>query len=784
MTSHSLKGTVIDSLTQRPIEYATVSVQDSAQKTLAITYTNSEGVFTLPIAQAGNYVLFASFVGYGTRRIPCIVQPSVTSQELRPIFLAADVQVLESITVRGQRQLVEQKPGMLVYHAEDDVTNLGGTAADVLRKAPVLSVDADGNVRMRGSQNLKILINGRYSGQMARNPADALNMIPSDIIKSVEVITSPSSRYEAEGAAGVINIITKKSLSQLSGAMEAGFSNLEAVFNPRVAFSTGKWDINAYAHLHRSRVKTESNLTRQSIDGTYQLNQQLIMNNARPHGSGDVSANYEADSSQVISMSAAWWFGNWPASSNQQYQIQQGTQQQAFLQQTQTQGAPNEGLEVSLSYLKRLRKPEQSFFIIGQYNNNFRDDFNYYARQVDLENRLLYQEQNNNHMHTNEWTFQTDYAHPLARDGKKILEIGLKTVLRDVTSGYTTLISSSTDPAQLQISAARTNVFDYSQNVLAAYAQAKWTASGGWFAQAGIRLEETYLNGHFQTTLLPFTNQFTNWVPSATLVKKWRDSNSLTLSYTQRISRPSIIDLNPNIDARDARNLVTGNHDLRPEVMHQGELSYSLSAPSGLFLNTTLFGKQTANSIEDVIQVNTSGVSTTTKQNVAANKQYGMNVSTSFSLLPDWSLGSNARLSYLNFQSRYLGIQSEGWSAGINVNTTYKLAGHYTLQAFGDYDSRAITLQGYQTSWLYYSLAVKKEFPKTKVTIGFSAVNPFQAFASRSDVIIASSFESTTANRYYNRAFKVTLNWKFGEAGNQRSRRGVDNDDVKSSGER
>ncbi len=782
-----LKGVILDSVAKAPVEFVTLSVLDSTRKAVAMTYTTTKGEYVLTLPQTGPYVVQASFVGYGLQTTRVVVTSTTAAIQLPPMYLASNAQVLAGVTVIGTKQLVEQKPGMLVYHAENDVTNLGGTAADVLRKAPILSVDANGNVSMRGNSNLKILINGRYSGQMARNAADALNMIPSSIIQSVEVITSPSSRYDAEGAAGVINIITKKNLNQFSGALEGSISNLERVFNPRIGWSTGKWTVNAYTHLHQYRVKTETSLTRQStLSGTdaYQLDQQSAFNNVNPHGSGDVVVNYEADSTQLFSFAVAGWFGNWPVSSSQYYQIRQAGQQQAYRQQTQTLSAPNEGLEASLSYTKRLRKPEQSFFIIGQYSNNFRDDFTYLARQVDLENNLLYQEQNNNHQQSREWTLQTDYTHPLSKTGKHVLEMGLKTVLRAVTSDYSTLVSSAQNPENVLINPNRTNVFEYSQQVAAGYVQAKWTGNTGWFAQAGMRLEGTFLDGRFQRSLSPFTNQFINWVPSATFIKKWQDIHSLTLSYTQRISRPSIIDLNPNIDARDARSRTTGNPSLRPEALHQVELSYSLSAPSGLFFNATLFARQTNNAIEEVIQVDASGVSTATKQNLAANKQYGLNLSTSWSLLPGWSIGSNARVSYLNFRSQVLGIQREGWNAGLNINTTYKLPRQYTVQAFGNYDSWAVTLQGHQTDWFYYSLAAKKEFPKTKITVGLSTINPFAASVSRSDVVFASSSTSTMTSQYFNRAFKLTLNWKFGDSGKQRSRKGVDNSDLKSTGER
>ena len=216
LPGYLIKGTLIDSASSKAIEFATISILDDQQQVVALTYSDENGFFKSTDIKTGSYFLNLSFVGYRQKRLAFAIT-STAPYDFGTVKLISDVKQLDAVTVTGMKQLVEQQPGMLIYNAEKDISNTGGTAADVLRKAPILNVDAAGNVTMRGNSNLRILINGKYSGQMARNAADALNMMPAGSIKSVEVITSPSARYDAEGAAGVINIITKKGNQSTSG---------------------------------------------------------------------------------------------------------------------------------------------------------------------------------------------------------------------------------------------------------------------------------------------------------------------------------------------------------------------------------------------------------------------------------------------------------------------------------------------------------------------------------------------------------------------------------------
>ncbi|SEK78576.1 outer membrane beta-barrel family protein [Parapedobacter koreensis] len=782
----TIKGVVNDSLSGAPIGYVSLQLTARTGKTIETAFSDENGTFQLKTTVPGSYQLQVSFVGYHPKTVVFTVAETEPSIPLAPVLLAPDVNLLDEVNVSAKKRLVEQRPGMLVYHAENDPTNVGGSAADVLRKAPALQVDAEGNVTMRGSGSIRILINGKYSGQVARSPADALNMIPSDIVRSVEVITSPNAKYDAEGAAGVINIITKKNNMPFGGALTLSGGNREQILNPRAGISLEKWHVNAYAHLHRLQDKWTRSLQRSPISdqgAVYGLTQSTAADNIRPHGSYDMSVDYQPDTTTLLNLSAGSWFGNWPVNTTQTNVSLLPGSAQRYAQEVLTRGAPNIGFELNSSYTKRLRKPRQELFAIAQYSNNLKDDYDYDTWHRNDAGTPIYRERNDNHLQTAEWTLQSDYTHPLGRGGRNVLEAGVKAIFRDVLSDYTTL-ASETGSSPLEVQPSRTDRFDYSQHVLAGYLQTKLQLPADWLVIGGIRLEKTYVEGLLRSVGEPFTNDFTNWVPSATFEKKWNSNGTLAVSYTQRITRPSIIDLNPNIDARDANNLVVGNPDLRPQATHQTELSYGASTASGVFLFGSLYWRQSDNAIEDIIRIDpASGISTITKQNLGSSRQLGVNASANWPISSQWQLSSNARAGHARFDSRALEIANGGWNAGINANLTYSPGKQYTVQGFVDYDSRAVTLQGYETHWLYYSFSVSKDLPKQNLNISFVAANPFAAYTSRTDVWDASGYRSQLDNRYYNRSFRLTVGWKFGQSGRQVQHRGVNNDDVNTGKE-
>lgn len=775
----AVTGKVVDSATNSPVMYATITLlkQDSA---VSSAYSGEEGNFSIQVQEAGEYTIEITSVGYDVRHINISLNPGSNSFTAGNILLTKSTKSLQEITVTGRRKLIELRPGMLIYNAENDLSLKGGTAADVLRKAPVLNVDAQGNVSLRGSRNLKILIDGKYSGQIARSPADALNMMPANIIKSVEVITTPSAKYDAEGAAGVINIITKKSRQSVSGALEVGVSNLEQVFNPRIAVNNNKLSISVHGHLHRLRQKEAyTSLRTQFANGSESLllNQEMNKDNAAPHGSGDIAVTYAADSTTEISLGANIWFGNWPDDNNiyTTVRLPNGSIAEQYKQATDA-SERYAGADINLAYSKKFKKPGQELTLLAQFNPG-RSRNPYHMWQRDNHNTILYEEVNNNFAKSREWTFQADYLHPFSDNGIFTLESGLKMIIRNAASTYNVTAAANQDP--LQAVPSRSDVFTYSQDVWAGYSMLKANLKKNWYAEAGLRLELTSFDGNIEKAATTFNNRFTNLIPSATVSKKVNDNQTFSLSYTQRLTRPYIWDLNPNINASDPKNISTGNPALQPEIAHQAEFTYGFYPTSSFFLNTALFWKQTNNAIVEFTSVDNAGIATTQKQNLAANKAYGLNLSAMATLTQWWSTNGNINLEYLDYSSDALQVLSKGWATHVNLNTTFRLQGNYSIQAFGEINTRRIMLQGYESFRYYYSLAGKKEFPSKKITLTLALTNPFSNHIPQTQVIQTQQFYYAMHNRYYNRAVKLTINWEFGGLFNQKRAKKISNEDIK-----
>jgi outer membrane receptor protein involved in Fe transport len=784
ISSYLVTGIIRDSATTRVVAYATVSLLDTAKNNIASTYSLETGAFKSVLSKPGTYQVDISFVGYKTRELTIMISQPVT--DLGALLLSPGNDYLQEVSITSVKRLVDQKPGMLVYNAENDITNKGGTAADVLRKAPVLSVDAQGNVSLRGNSNLKILVNGKYSGQMARSAADALNMMPANMIKSVEIITTPSAKYDAEGAAGVINIITKKGKGALGSTLEAGVSNMEQMLNPRLSFSDEKWNINLTGHLHRLRRKSAAIIGRTSLSGTAEtsrLLQVIEKDNTAPHTSADLAVDYTINEVSELSLGINWWLGKWPEDSRTHTVVSDpgGNITEEYLQEIASSSSYL-GADINLGYNRQFRRPGQQLALQVQSSPS-RDLSKYDAVQTSMNRDLLYRELNNSKAKNREWTFQADYVQPLNAKGTFHLETGAKLILRKVGNPYDVSASDPVDVNKLIPQDERSDHFKYSQDVLAGYSMLRLNLKNNWYIEAGARFEATYMKGAFMRSATAFDNRFMNFVPTATLSKRIDSYNTVTISYTKRLTRPYIWDLNPNADASDPKNIQSGNPHLQPEMAHQAELTYGLNAGKAFFLNTAVFWKQTDNAIVEFMETNSEGVSFTSKQNLAANRQFGFNLSATSQLSGRWTANGNININYFDYNSEALDIFRSGWGANININSTYQLPHYFSVQVFGEYNTRQVTLLGKLGNIYHYSFAGKKEIKKARMTLTLSAVNLFAKYATQTDHKQRPTFISSVDDRYYNRAVKLTVSWEFGGMQKRQSeRKRIENNDINVQG--
>lgn len=269
--------------------------------------------------------------------------------------------------------------------------------------------------------------------------------------------------------------------------------------------------------------------------------------------------------------------------------------------------------------------------------------------------------------------------------------------------------------------------------------------------------------GEFADSIPPFRIRFGNLIPSVIVSKQLDDRQSFKVSYTQRITRPMIWDLNPYVNASDPNNLSAGNPGLRPEVTHLAEIAYGMTTKNGAYINLALYRRQTENSIQEVRTVNTSGIAQLFKQNIARNQRTGLNVTAAWQFYRNWKFNGTAEFYHAQFNSTALQVQNSGWLWQISLNAAYQLPRGYSLQAYGLYSSGWILLQGRNSSWIAYSLAARKEFWKKKGSLILGINNPFTMPYQQNNVSQSNTFRAFAANRYYTRSVKLTFSWQFGQ---------------------
>ncbi len=781
--AYTLGGLLTDSVANEALGFATVVLYGQNEQQVDAVTADSTGRFRLQATAAGRYKLSISFIGYETRILDGI-KLDTAYLDLGNISVKPSGESLKGVTITDRKALFQDKGDKLVYNAENDMTNTGGTAADLLQKVPGVSVDPSGNVQLRGSSNLKVLINGKASGIMARSLSDALKMIPASSIRSVEVMTTPSAKYDAEGIGGVINIITKKNLKGFTGALNGTVGNYTQSTGGNLGLKKDKLELGLSWDVKRDREKSVGENTRTNLQNgmpagnTYQQDER---DNTSSSGFVEATANYELDTLNTIGFSANIWGGEWPANRSLLASSTDslGNRLQYYRQHIDFKN-PYYNVELNLSYNRKTRRPGQEFSVLTQYSYVI-DNYPYTTDQRNVDNgSLIYREKSINKSNNRELTVQADYAHPLDSAGKKTFETGAKAIIRNANSNYTVENSAYNDPETMISNPARSNVFDYTQQVLSAYAMLKLNFDHGWFFSVGGRLEQTFIKGNFQNNTSVFKIDYTSIVPNVTLSRKIGEDNTLKLSYTQRIARPRVWDLNPYIDASDPRNISTGNPQLQPERIHVLELSHNLSGKNGLNINSSLYMHRLNNSIERVTAVQADGIAYSRNENIGSLIRIGWSESAAKDITKQWSANIDYGLDYVKFSG--LDKVNSGWVTRINANTTYRLPKDFSVQATGGYSSGWIWYQGRNYGWHYYMIAIKKEFWDKKASVTFNMANPFEQKLRVRYEEQMPSYRMDAYIDYARPSFRLSFNWKFGQMseGGKKVKK-VENDDNRSS---
>ncbi len=788
-----LSGTIIESGTRTPIEFATVVLIDMGTgNTVDGTVADNKGKFSLNKIPDGRYKISISFIGFDKFEREVEITPSRSNIDLGTITLGFSETELGEVTVEGRRALIEERVDRTIYNAENDDTARGGDATDVLQRVPLVSVDFEGNVSLRGSSNIMVLINNKPSTIMAGSVADALRQIPAEEIKSVEVITSPSAKYDAEGSAGIINIITKKNTLEgatLSINSSAGYrgSNLGlngSLRRGKLGLSLGGWGRAGY-----------------NVEGAFSNNQTTIsplgdeLRNTQSTDTrnnnlfGNYNFGFDYDFNEKNSLLGGVRFG---ARNGRSWQ--DGLLTQTFLNDQivnrslrEVNTVDNSGtVDVNLTYTKLFDKPQQELSILTLFSRNNRNN-DFINRLMDEDDAsVINRQKNENESFNQEITVQIDYQTPIGN--KQMIETGVKQIIRNVESDFQFLLGQGAEGPFMPLGdETLSNVLNYNQDVSAAYFSYTYNTMKAYSFKAGARYEYTTINANFQGDETIEVPNYGVLVPSINISRKLENGNTLKAAYNRRIQRPSIMFLNPNLQASNPLNVTIGNPTLDPEFTNNYELGYSMFIKN-TSLTLSAFARNTNNAIQSVRDVLGQDTVRTTFRNIGSEDAYGLSAFASINvgklLLSGGTDFYYARLSN-NDPNPEFDAFNDGFVISGRLFGSYDLGKDWAFQLFSFFRGNQIQLQGFRGGFGIYSLSLNKRFANKRGSIGVGAENfIYTPFRINSGLKTPTISQNTTIE-LYNMNFKVNFSYRIGKMNfdqRPRRRKSINNDDLKSGG--
>ena len=778
-----VEGKVQDVKTKLNLEYANVSLFKSSnfdnQESVLLngTITNNKGVFSFNKLETGSYFLEISYTGYTTKIINFIITGKKLNKNLRTILLELDPYILDNVDVLDQAPVYENKIEKIVYNVENDLSQSANDGIDVLRNAPLVSVDIDDKVSIRGSGNVKFLLNGKTSSFLhGDNISDVLQTIPAEQIKSIEVITTPTAKYDAEGDAGIINIITKQ--KQIQG------------FSAGVNTSTG-------TRVNRSSFNLNAGKNRFGISAS---------GGARygwPRNGNTSSSNILFDSQNNIlteQRNAGTFVGNWVGFRGSMDVYYDFNQYNSITSNIHIggQNKSNDGEEniffADMALLENVMSEYFEIYDVENVSSNNDTEYegivNYRKTFPDKENQeLLISFQYGSHIHDDdqemsqigyqdnsiknsmdgsgyELTGQIDYTHPFGEDNK--FEIGLKRISRYTTNDYKTTVDNYISNTWLDEDSL-TNVFNYDQIVSAAYFSTNFNLFNDFTLLLGTRYEHTDISGSYKDTYAPFNNSYNNIVPSVILSKKLNMFKNLKLSYVNRIQRPDIHRINTNVEIDDLNNISRGNPELMPSKTHQFELGYNSFKP-GLMTSFSLYYKLKKDVVEAFTFLRDDDVFETNYLNTGDNQSLGFNFYGSTTIRKIISLRGSLDIFSYNMSTNINDIELLRRSLSYNymLNANVDLGKGYKVDSRIFFRSPRQTIQGERPSFSMMSFGFKKDFSNKRGSIGVGMIEPFSAYKSFDTTIEGvmangNRFETIREYEILFRSVNITFKYKFGQ---------------------
>ncbi|MCI0448355.1 MAG: TonB-dependent receptor [Chlorobi bacterium] len=767
--SGSVSGSVIDKTNNSPLEAADVTIQRQRDSSLVKgTSTNSDGRFTITEIPYGRYFIKANVVGYNFATVSgIIINQDNKTVTLEPIGLTSGTTTTEEIVVEGEKSLIEFKPDKKIFNVSKNMTTQGSSLIDLLREVPSVTVDQDGNVSLRGSEGVKIMIDGRHFGLEGQSRNIILEQIPASDVESIELITNPSAKYEAEGSAGIINVILKKQKQHGLGYNGNLALNLATgdKYGGQISLNLKKDKVNIYGNYsYNIRNFTMSGFNERFYLDNPSISQISQDNTGRGRNKSHLiklGMDYAIDQKNTLGFSFNYrnsdrLRGN--TSINKEYDRSNNLVSDYFT--TSNDIDKDYSFDINANYLLRFKIPQQTLSADLSFSrdsddeteenydtyispvNNTPDKRNEYSKEID-----------------DALTGKIDYVHPFSKDIK--LETGYRGSYkkRDIDFRVENYDYSLN---QFVTDFTQSNRFIYKEQIHAAYGI--YTQQLGSFGfSLGLRAEQTFINGELQNTSQFYDRNYIDFFPSASLSQKLTKSTEIQLSYSRRVNRPRHRQLNPFISYWGPNNYSQGNPNLNPEFTDSYEFNLIQYFPWAT-ITPGIFYRYTKDEISRQRSLLDSITTLTTFVNLNSSKAYGGELI--LSLQPVKILSINGTFSYFRTEVDATNLQSgltnaaSTWSArGL---TTINLPADFSLQASYFYTGKRVTSNGTIDPFQSFDAALKKDLFDKKLSIALRASDIFNTakfVVNIDDAYFREYFERVRDSR----GLYLNISYKFGQ---------------------
>jgi outer membrane cobalamin receptor len=770
----SIKGKVVTDEKQ-PASFAAVSALTMPDSILikGIT-TDINGLFTIEGLHEGNIIIKIQSLGFKDFFSSEISLSKSESEKRLGIFiLQPDIKKIKEVEVNAERPFVQQQADKRVYNVEKSITTSGGTAADVLQNIPSVSQDADGNISIRGSEGVNILINGKPTTLAGGDKTQLLQQIPANTIISVEVITNPSSKYDAEGSSGIINIITKRSEKEnISGNVGASYTIYnKAGMNASINYKNKHYSIGGSYALNYNPRFNEGKTYRKNTFADTTFSSEQINNGDRIQLNNNLRLNGEYYFNNKNTMGANFSF-NKENSDNPEttrflnYDFSDVLADERFRDIESNRKSWN--YNAGLNYRRTFKKPGNELTADANYSYNISNESSQFEDRYKMLNYVSnnyyyrFSQKNINNGITANYIFQTDYTHSIKKQSK--IETGLKASFRDISGDYSLTNLDTTSGNYIPDSLNGSMTFKYSEQVYASYLNFSNKFKKLSY-QIGLRAEQTFIDGNGQSVTTEnarVKRNYFNFFPTGFLAYNFKNEHQMQLSYSMRISRPWHRQLMPFVEVSDPYNLRVGNPKLNPELFHSVELGWNKMFKKH-FASASVYYRQSNNNIGRIRTVDAEGISTITYENLNKQYSYGIEIILRNNWTKWWDMTTsfNGYQSFVNGNNISPDLSNSGFGYTLKHNMNFKFWKNAVFQSSYNFNGPRPFAQGNMLSFWSLDLALKKEFLKNKATVTINAQDIFftRKFGFTQE---QPAFTQDFWRRRESRVVVISFNYRFG----------------------